>query len=54
MNEFSYSLLLNTNKNSKDYLKFLDSFGEASVNFGDFSPSDTIYKYESYYKPLNN
>ena len=38
-------------KNSKDYLKFLDSFGEASVNCRSTLPSDTIYKYETNYKP---
>ena len=51
VNEFNYSLLLNTKKNSKDYLKFLDSFGEASVNFGQSKPADTVYKYEAKYKP---
>ena len=50
VNEFKYTLLLNTKKNSKDYLKFLDSFGEASVNFASESPSDTVYKYEGNYK----
>ena len=48
--QFNYSILLNNKKNSKDYLKFLESFGEASVNKGQFDPSDTIYKYESIYK----
>jgi hypothetical protein len=51
VNEFNYTLLLNTMKNSKDYLKFLDSFGEASVNCRSTLPSDTIYKYETNYKP---
>ena len=50
VNEFKYSLLLNTKKNSKDYLKFLEFFGEASVNFGKYSPADTIYKYDGNYK----
>ena len=49
--EFKYTLLLNTKKNSKDYLKFLESFGEASVNFAtSFSPADAVYKYEDNYK----
>ena len=51
INEFNYTLLLNTMKNSKNYLKFLDSFGEASVNCRGTSPSDTIYKYDKNYKP---
>ena len=51
VNEFNYSLLLNTKKNSKDYLKFLDSFGEASVNIGQSLPSDTVYNYEAKFKP---
>ena len=42
---FNYTVSLNTKKNSKDYLKFLESFGEGAVNFGNFGPSDTIYKY---------
>ena len=48
--EFKYTLLLNTKKNSKDYLKFLESFGEASVNFATSLPADTVYKYEGNYK----
>jgi hypothetical protein len=51
VNEFDYLLLLNTMKNSKDYLKFLESFGEASINTKKALPSDTIYKYEEKYKP---
>ena len=51
--EFKYILLLNTKKNSKDYLKFLESFGEASVNIGQFAPCDTLYKYEEEYKSGN-
>ena len=47
---FNYTVSLNTKKNSKDYLKFLESFGEASVNFGKYSPADTIYKYDRNYK----
>ena len=50
MKEFKYILLLNTKKNSKDYLKFLESFWEASVNIGQYSPCDTLYKYEEEYK----
>ena len=49
-NEFDYIVLLSTMKNSKDYLKFLESFGEASVNFRKYPPSDTLYKYEGKYK----
>ena len=48
--EFNYSLLLNNKKNSKDYLKFMDSFGEGSVNYGKFPPTDTLYKYDGIYK----
>ena len=48
--EFKYTLLLNTKKNSKEYLKFLESFGEASVNFATSLPADTVYKYEGNYK----
>ena len=51
--KFSYYLFLNTKKNTKDYLKFLESFGEASVNFGQFLVSDTLYKYEEEYIPDN-
>ena len=51
VNEFDYLLLLNTMKNSKDYLKFLESFGEASINTKSGLPSDTIYKYEEKFKP---
>ena len=43
---FNYSVQLNTKKSSKDYLKFLESFGEASVNFASPAISDTIYKYD--------
>ena len=49
--KFSYYLFLNTKKNSKDYLKFLESFGEASCNLGQFFVSDTLYKYKEEYKP---
>ena len=47
--QLNFSLLLNTKKNSKDYLKFLESFGEGSVNYGKFTPRDTLYKYDSVY-----
>lgn len=50
VSEFNYTLLLNTMKNSKDYLKFLESFGEASVNFRKSRASDTVYKYEEKFK----
>ena len=43
---FNYTVSLNIKKNLKDYLKFLESFGEGAVNFGNFGPSDTIYKYD--------
>ena len=43
---FNYTVLLNTKKNSKDYLKFLESFGEASVNGANPRARDTIYKYD--------
>ena len=46
---FNYSVLLNTKKNSKDYLKFLESFGEGAVNFASGTPSDTLYKYDRVY-----
>ena len=51
--KFSYFLFLNTKKNTNDYLKFLESFGEASVNFGQYFVSDTLYKYEEEYNPDN-
>ena len=51
--KFRYHLFLNTKKNTNDYLKFLESFGEASVNFGQFFVSDTLYKYEEEYNPEN-
>ena len=46
---FTYSVLLNTKKSSKDYLKFLESFGEGAVNFASGSPSDTLYRYDKVY-----
>ena len=48
-NNFKYSLYLVTMKNSKDYLKFMDSFGEAICNARSTMISDTIFKYEGYY-----
>ena len=53
VNKFSYYLFLNTKKNSKDYLKFLESFGEASVNFGQGGVSDTLYNYVEKYNSEN-
>ena len=47
---FNYTVSLNTKKNSKDYLKFLESFGEASVNIGSGILSDTIYKYDGVFQ----
>ena len=46
---FTYSVLLNTKKSSKDYLKFLESFGEGSVNFANTYPRDTLYRYDGIY-----
>ena len=46
---FTYSVLLNTKKSSKDYLKFLESFGEGAVNIASVSPSDTLYRYDKVY-----
>ena len=43
---FNYTVQLNTKRTSKDYLKFLESFGEASVNFASPAISDTIDKYD--------
>ena len=48
--ELNYTVLLNNKKNTKDYLKFLDSFGEGSVNYGKFVPTDTLYRYDDIYK----
>ena len=47
---FNYTVSLNTKKNSKDYLKFLESYGEASVNMASGILSDTIYKYDGVFK----
>ena len=46
---FNYSVYLNTKKSSKDYLKFLESFGEGSINFANDSTSDTLYRYDVVY-----
>ena len=45
--EFNYYLLLNTMKNTKDYLNFLNYFGDASCNARSTRISDTIFKFDS-------
>ena len=50
-NKFQYNIYLNTMKNSKDYLTFLESFGEATCNARSSHISDTIFKYEGSYPP---
>ena len=43
---FNYTILLNTMQITKDYYKFLDSFGEASCNSKAQYTSDTIFIYD--------
>lgn len=45
-NKFDYTILLNTMEISKDYYKFLDSFGEASCNARSSVTSDTIFLFD--------
>ena len=51
---FNYTVSLNNKKNSKDYLKFLESFGEASVTSAGTRACDTIYKYEGVFNIWEN
>ena len=44
--KFDYILYLNTMKTSEDYLKFLDSFGEATCKFGSALLSDCFFTYK--------
>ena len=50
---FDYTVLLNTMKNTKEYIEFLESFGEASCNTKSTLVTDTIFKYEGSY-PIKN
>jgi hypothetical protein len=47
--KFDYILYLNTMKTSEDYLKFLDSFGEATCKFGSALLSDCFFTYKGSY-----
>ena len=52
-NKYNYTFYLNTMKNSKDYIDYMDSFGEASCNSRRLRiVSDTLFKYE-FVSPLN-
>ena len=47
--KFSYTIDLNTMKNTKEYIEFMDSFGEASCNTKGFTISDTFFEYDGSY-----
>ena len=46
---FNYTIILNTMQITKDYYKFLNSFGEASCNSKDSVASDTLFVYDDKY-----
>jgi len=46
---FNYTIDLNTMKNTKEYIEFMDSFGEASCHDKDDEIADTFFEYDSCY-----
>ena len=50
-NNFEYGVYLNTMKNTKDYLNYMEAFGEASCNARSSLISDTVFKYEGWFTP---
>ena len=52
-NSFNYTILFNTMQITKDYYKYLDSFGEASCNAKAQYPIDTLFVYDGKYPSSN-
>ena len=46
---FNFTIDLNTMKNTKEYIEFIDSFGEASCNTKGFKITDTFFEYDGCY-----
>jgi len=46
---FNYTIDLNTIKNTKEYIEFMNSFGEISFHQKDDEVTDTFLEYDSFY-----
>ena len=46
---FNFTIDLNTMKNTKEYIEFIDSFGEASCNTKGLKITDTFFEYDGSY-----
>jgi hypothetical protein len=46
---FNYTIDLNIMKNTKEYIEFMDSFGEASCNTKGIKITDTFFEYDGFY-----
>ncbi len=46
---FNFTIDLNTMKNTKEYIEFMDSFGEASCNTKGLKITDTFFEYDGCY-----
>ena len=46
---FNFTIDLNTMKNTKEYIEFIDSFGEASCNTKGLKITDTFFEYDGCY-----
>jgi len=49
IDKFNYTIDLNTMKNTKEYIEFMDSFGEASCNTKGVKITDTFFEYDGNY-----